>query len=222
MPTHRRSALLLCALPALLLFGVAFGGDLPALPKAFHAKTYPAVDAHDDEKVAIAADPYDMPDKASVFVVDYKGNDYLPIRVIVSNDSDQPLSLGGMKIQMTTVNPRGKLEPAAAEDLFRRLSRQSRRGDEPQRIPVPLPRRKPKPAVPQKAQDEIEDLIFKALLVGPHSSVSGFIFLDVRDIEQPLAGGHLYLSGLRTSDGQELLYFDIPLEKYLTYRPAAR
>jgi hypothetical protein len=69
--------------------------------------------------------------------------------------------------------------------------------------------------------DEIESLRFKWLVVEPHSSVSGFYFFDVRDIEHPLAGGHIYLTGIRDDRNQELLFFDVPLEKYLSYRPAA-
>jgi hypothetical protein len=34
-----------------------------------------------------------------------------------------------------------------------------------------------------------------------------------------MAGAHLYVTGVLDSQGQELMYFEIPLEKYLTYRP---
>src|SRR6266704_3116502 len=72
-------------------------------PKAFHAKTYPAHDAHDSEKVSIAADPYDMPEKtANVFTVAYKKEGFLPIHFIVSNDGDQPISLMRMKAVLIT------------------------------------------------------------------------------------------------------------------------
>ena len=40
-------------------------------PAAQPAKTYPAHDDHADDKVAIAADPYDTPDKAKIFSVDF-------------------------------------------------------------------------------------------------------------------------------------------------------
>ena len=39
-------------------------------------------------------------------------------------------------------------------------------------------------------------------------------------MSQPLAGAHLYVTGVRDGNGSELMFFDIPLEKYLTYRPA--
>ena len=201
-----------------------FAKDAPQPPpKATHAKTYPALDAHDDDKVAIAADPFDMADKTAFMQVPYKDNDILPIRVIISNDSDAPLNLSGMVLQVNTVNPRAKLAPADVDDLQRRLARQTRRGDEQSRnpLPFPLPGRKMKPAVKKEWQEELESLRFKWLVVEPHSSVSGFFFFDVRDLEHPLAGGHLYVTGIRNESGRELLFFDIPLEKYLTYRPTA-
>ena len=58
------------------------------MPRAFHAKTYPARDTHEDEKFTVAADPYDLEDKeAPIFAVNYTKEGLLPIHVIFSNDS---------------------------------------------------------------------------------------------------------------------------------------
>jgi hypothetical protein len=190
------------------------------LPKAFHANTYPAHEAHDDEKVSIAADPYDLPDKAAIFVVNYKDSDLLPMQFILSNDGDQAISLVDMQVELITAD-RSKIPPATVDDLYRRLARQTRRGDEPARnpLPVPLPRQKVKPSVSKQAQAEIESMQFRARAVEPHSLQSGFLIFDVQGIPNPLAGAHLYVHGLRDQDGKELFYFEIPMEKYLTYRP---
>jgi hypothetical protein len=190
------------------------------LPKAFHANTYPAHEAHDDEKLSIAADPYDMPDKAAIFVVDYKASGLLPMHFIISNDGDQAISLVDMQVELITAD-RSKIPSATVDDLYRRLSRQKRRGDEPARnpLPVPLPRSKVKPTVSRAAQAEIESMQFLAKAVEPHSLQSGFLIFDVQGIPNPLAGAHLYVHGLRDQAGKELFYFEIPMEKYLTYRP---
>ncbi len=190
------------------------------LPKAFHAKTYPAHESHPAEKVSIAVDPYDMPDKAALFVVDYKRSGLLPMHFIISNDGDQPVSLVDMQVELI-LHDRSKIPPATVDDLYRRLSRQKRRGDEPARnpLPVPLPRQKVKPTVSKEAQAEIEAMQFLARAVEPHALQSGFLIFDVQGIANPLAGAHLYVRGLRDQDGRELFYFEIPLEKYLTYRP---
>lgn len=214
-PRGRVLAIVLLAASAAWLFA-----ERQPLPKAFHAKTYPAHESHEDEKVSMAVDPYDMPDKAAIFVVNYKAADFLPIQLIISNDGDQPVSLVDMQVELVTVN-RSRIPPATEEDLYRRLGKQTRRGDEPQRnpLPVPLPRKKMKPTVSKEAQEEIEAMRFRAVAVEPHSLQSGFFFFDVRDIPNPLAGARFYVHGLRDHNGKELFFFEIPLEKYLTYRP---
>src|SRR5437660_151653 len=82
-----------------------------------------------------------------------------------------------------------------------------------------IPPRKPKRAVKEEVQDEIERSRFLARAVEPHSTQSGFVFLDVAGINNPLAGANLYLSGIRNSKGDEMIYFEIPMEKYLSYTP---
>jgi hypothetical protein len=42
------------------------------------------------------------------------------------------------------------------------------------------------------------------------------MFFDVSGISTPLAGANFYLTGVRDSKGNELMYFEIPLEKYLS------
>ena len=210
-------------LAALLLSSAAWiwAEKQPApLPKAFHAKTYPAHESHEDEKVSIAVDPYDMPDKAAIFVVNYRASGFLPMHFILSNDGDQAVSLVDMQVELITAD-RSKIPPATPDDLYRRLGRQTRRGDEPARnpLPVPLPRKKVKPTVSKEAQEEVEAMQFRARAVEPHSLQSGFLIFDVEGIPNPLAGAHLYVHGLRDQKGAELFYFEIPLEKYLTYRP---
>jgi hypothetical protein len=64
----------------------------------------------------------------------------------------------------------------------------------------------------------VESALFVSVPVTPQSTNSGFLFFDVRDIESPEAGAHIYLSGIR-SGTKELFYFDIPLEKYLNHTP---
>ena len=211
------------ALVLLAVAVLAYAKDKePPPPKAFHARTYPALDAHSDEQVFIAADPFDMADKTAFMQVPYAQHDILPVRIIISNDSDHALNLSQLVIQMNTVNPRAKLRPAETDDLYRRLARQDRRGDEQPKVnvPLPLPGRKLRSQVKKEWIEEIEALQFKWLVVEPHATVAGFVFFDVRDLEQPLAGGHIYLTGIRDDRGQELLFFDIATEKYLSYRPA--
>ena len=186
-------------------------------PRAQPAKTYPAHDAHNDEKVTIAADPYDVPEKASqVFSLPYHDKDYLPIYLVITNDGDQAVTFNVLDVKLVTTN-RTKLQPAQTDDLYRRFSRVKRRGDEPSRNPLPIPLpRKPDTGLPKGGADEIMNAQFRARAVAPHETQAGFVFFDVEGIRQPLEGAHLYVSGLRDGNGNELLFFDIPMDKYLT------
>lgn len=139
----------------------------------------------------------------------------MPIFFVVTNDSDQPIAFSGMKIQLITVD-RTKLSPSSPDDLLRRMSRPQRNDRPKTQLPIPLPGKKVKGAVSRKAQDEIDQAQFAAKAIEPHSTSSGFLFFDVSDISTPLAGANFYLTGVRDAGGTELMYFEIPLEKYLS------
>jgi hypothetical protein len=182
-----------------------------ARPVAHPAKTYPAHDDHPTEQIAAAVDPYDMPDKAQIFSVNYHEHGFLPVFLVITNDSSEPVSLSAMKTQLVTKN-RSKLSPATADDIYRALAHPSVGG-----TPNPLPwPKKVKGTVGKEALDEINEAQFGAKAVEPHSTQSGFLFFDVSEISAPLAGANFYLTGVHDAKGNELMYFEIPLEKYLS------
>lgn len=219
MRSLRQSALLTVVL-MLLACALAYAGKEFAPPRASHAKTYPAHDEHANERVVVAVDPFDTEAKADVFRTKWGENGYLPVRLIVSNDGDQPVALTKLLVELVTAR-RSKIQPATNEDLYRRISRIRHRGDEPRNLPLPFPRQGPRVGVDKKVREEVEAAQFKALAVEPHGSQSGFVFFDVQGIREPLAGAKLYVSGVRDSNGQELMFFEIPLDKYLA-RPAGQ
>ncbi len=184
-------------------------------PAAHAAKTYPAHDDHPDEKVAIAADPYDTADKAKILPVNFRDHGLLPIFFVISNDGGQPVSIANLQVTLTT-GDRAKLTPVAPEDIYRRLS--NPQGEtRPERFPVP--HRKVKGAVSQQEMDDIESSQFAAKAVEPHNTQSGFLYFDISDIAAPLAGAHIYVTGIDDAKGAELMYFDIPVDKYLNAPP---
>ena len=201
------SLLLLCSLAAL-------AAKEFVMPTAQPARTYPAHDDHPSEKVVVAVDPYDVEDKASIFTVNYRNNGYLPVFFVITNDSDQPISTVGMKAQLNTKD-RSKLFPATMDDLLRRLSHPSR-NDRQNTLPIPLPKKEVKGGVSRRTWDEIDAAQFAAQAVEPHSTARGFLFFDVMDISNPLAGASFYLMGVNDAQGKELMYFEIPMEKYLS------
>jgi hypothetical protein len=185
-----------------------------SMPTAQPARTYPAHDDHPLEKVVVAVDPYDVEDKAAIFTVNYRNNGYLPIFFVITNEGDQTISLVGMKAQLNTKD-RSKLYPSSVDDLLRRLSHPSR-NDRPNPLPIPLPKKETKGGVSRKSWDEIEQAQFGAKAVEPHSTARGFFFFDVSGIENPLPGASFFLTGVRDSNGNELMYFEVPMEKYLS------
>ena len=195
-----------CAVATLV---VALGAKDFVKPLAQSAKTYPAHDNHTDDKVAIAADPYDSSDKAKIFSVNFHEHGFLPIFFVVTNDGDQPISIANIAVTLTTAK-RAKLTPIATEDIFRRLSN-PHANTHP--IPVPIPQKKVKGTISPKERDEIETSQFAAKAVEPHNTQSGFLFFDVEDITAPLEGAHIYITGVNDAKGTELMYFELPLDK---------
>jgi len=201
-----RVFLVSCAVAALV---VVLGAKDFVKPVAQPAKTYPVHDNHVDDKVAIAADPYDSPDKAKIFSVNFHEHGFLPIFFVVTNDGDQPISMANIAVTLTTAN-RSKLTPIATEDILRRLSN-PRANTHP--IPVPIPQKKVKGTISPKERDEIETSQFAAKAVEPHSTQSGFFFFDVEDVTAPLEGAHIDITGVNDAKGTELMYFELPLDK---------
>jgi len=211
MPSSRRVScefvLLLCAAACLPLCLTAKNFVKPVAKTAIN---YPAHDFHRDEKVSIAADPYDTPEKAGIFSVDFAAHGFLPVFFIVTNDGDQPVSIAKMEIILITAN-RSKLTPIGTDDLYRRLTNPQ---SSTRPSPIPLPH-KVKGVIGKKEMEEIESSQFAAKAVEPHTTQSGFLFFDVGGISSVLPGANIDITGVTDSKGQELMYFEIAVDKYL-------
>lgn len=209
---------------ALLAFPVlpdqALAADHVA-PNASDAASYPAVDIHANEQVAIAADPYDTRSKISIFRVDYLKYGFMPIRIIVTNNGDKPISLADARINFITAAG-DKIPTAEARDVERRIDK-IKRPDSGYKLPGPLPRIGNKSASKSKDIDaDFSSFEYSAIAVEPHSTRAGFLFYDLKGIANPLVGAKLNLSMLRNAAGKELFYFDIPFNKYLAANPGPR
>ncbi len=178
-------------------------------PKAENANTYPSKDAHANEKVTVAVDVYNSAPKDDIFITHYSQEGILPIFLVITNDGDQPIRLKDMGAQLVTAR-RAKLEALDVEDVFRRVAHIQGSSNPRQVGPITLPGgNKNKKA--QQQLDEITRAHFAAEAVEPHTTRSGFLFFDVENVQQPVAGAHLYLTGVRDDRGNELMYFEIPL-----------
>ena len=210
LPLRSNRRWLVAALCALCCVPIARAGKNFVKPEAKTAINYPAHDFHRDEKVAIAADPYDAVDKAKIFSTNFAEHGFLPIFFIVTNDGDQPVSIANMNIILIT-DHHSKLTPVTTDDLYRRLSN-PQASTRPS--PIPLPH-KAKSGISKKEMEEIESSQFAAKAVEPHSTQSGFLFFDVGGITSPLRGANIDITGVADAKGSELMYFEIPADKYL-------
>ena len=204
-----------CTLP-LLLIGTAIGAGASnhAAPPVQPATTYPAVEVHDKEHVAIAVEPYDTKEKESIFRVDYLGHGVMPVRLIITNNGDKPISLRDARILFYTSGG-DRIQAAEPEDVERLMTRTEREG---KKIPMPgpLPSIKMKPKASNKdIQQDFDQFEYQALVVEAHTTRAGFLFYDVSELNHPLDGAKMHLHKLRDADGNELFFFEIPFDPYL-------
>ena len=183
-------------------------------PAVQPATTYAAVEVHEDEKLAIAAEPYDTKEKESIFKVDYLSHGVMPIRLIVTNNGDRPISLRDARILFLTAAGE-KIQAAEPEDVERLMTQKERQGSKiPMPGPIPSIKLKPK-ASNQDIEQDFNTFEYQALVVEAHTTRAGFLFYDVSQLDHPLRGAKLHLHKLRDADGQELFYFEIPFDKYI-------
>jgi hypothetical protein len=183
-----------------LLFRAGAAEHAP--PPAGVATSYPAFDLHPAEQVAIAAEPYNTQEKASIFRFKYLQYGFMPIRIIVTNNGD--ITAAGDKI------------PAAEPEEVERRIGGIKRPDGGYKLPGPLPRIGNKSSTKNKdVEEDFHDFEYSAVAVEAHTTRAGFLFYDVDGLANPLAGGKLNLRMLRSADGKELFYFEIPFDKYL-------
>jgi hypothetical protein len=216
-----RTFVLSLPLAAALLAPAAVAASKKA-PPALAATAYPAHDTHDKDKVTIAVEPFDTRAKGEFFRLDYAGHSLLPVRLVIQNDSDAPLDLNQARIQFIASD--GTKVPAATpEEINRRLFRFQ--DIKQKRIPGTPITYKPTP-VDKKILDDDKDFSFSQTIVPPHSSASGFLFYDTKDLDDPpMRGAELYVKMLHTQkDGKdtELFAFSVPFDKFIEAEKAKK
>jgi hypothetical protein len=207
------AAALLCLLPS-----AAHAGEKKA-PPAKPASEYAANDTHPAEHVTVAAEPCDDTKLCPFFRLPYLEHGLIPIRVIFTNDSDKALSLEDARMQFISAN--NDTIPAATEDeINRRIF--TIHSTQPIHIPLdPFPiKRTP---IDKKVTDDTNDFGFKSTVIQPHSSLDGYLFYDIKGLDDPaVKHAELYIKMVHTLDGtQELFAFTIPFDKWLAANPNA-
>ena len=208
------------ALSALLLTPLAArAGDKPRKPlPAADAKTYALHDTHDG--ITVAAEPGDLKETRPDTRLDYFHHGFMPIRVIVTNDTAQPVSLQDARI-LFVARDNYTRNAATDDDLERRMF--SKKYSDGTKIPLPAPLPSitiHHPGIDKQITADDTDFGFSSTTVPPHSTAAGYLFYDTRDIDEPaLENATLELRKVRwASSNKELQAFEIPL-KPSTARP---
>lgn len=200
-----------------LLFFAAAVFALPALaqhpaPPANAADQYPAFERHADDHLIIAVDPYDTAEKSAIFRVNYTSANIIPVRIIITNNGDTPISLNNAVIDFIT-GAGDKIPAAEPRDAERALDRPANPRN---KIPIgPIKIGGKGKNLDKKIEEDFSEFEYNAIAVEPHTTRAGFLFYDLQDLGNPLVGAHLELRRIQSSDGRELFAFEIPFDKYL-------
>ena len=212
----------LCPAPLLVPL-LCWALALPALasdhtpPPVTPATSFPAVDVHAKEHVAIAAEPYETKEKQSIFHVQYAKYGVIPVRLVVTNLGDSPISLRDARILFETAGGQ-RVQAAEPEDVERLMNPYQPHGAMPMPSPIPqihgLHRDRAGKNV-KNVEADFNTFEYAAIVVEPHTTRAGFLFYVVPGLKDPLRGADLYLNDLRNASGQQLFPFQIPFDKYL-------
>lgn len=193
-----------------LSIAAAMAADKNSARDAFRvepAEAYP--NRQTNEKVVIAAEPYDSPEKAKAAFGKVNPNQFgvLPVLIVIHNGNPRALDLHQMRIEYITPD-RKRVEATPAKDVryLRSPGRPPVAGPEP-------PRRGPLPTGRGGKRNpldtwEIEGRAFAPKMLPAGESAHGFFYFQTR----PRPGSRIYITGLREAGTQrELLYFEIQL-----------
>jgi len=181
-------------------------------PPVTPASNFPAVEVHDNEKVAIAIEPYETREKQEIFNIEYAKYGVIPVRLIITNLGDKPISLRDARILFETATGE-RIQAAEPADVQRVLHPNNQPKTMPLPGPLPSLKRKPKNQN-NEVQEDFDTFEYQALAVEPHTTRAGFLFYVVQR-HDPLKGADLYINKLRNDEGEELFPFQIPFDKYL-------
>jgi hypothetical protein len=207
----RRSLTLLLA----LTFAVSASAEKARKPvPPLQANEYPYHQADEANHVTIAAEPCTTKETLPNFRLKYADHGFLPIRVIVTNDSDLAINLDDARIHFIAAD--GSSIPAATDEELQRglFTMKSATGT---RIPLglPIPITVGKKNISKDIISDDNDFGFPTTTVQPHTTVAGYLFYDTTNLDQPvLDHATLELRKVRVMlNNKALDSFEIPLSK---------
>ena len=214
-PQRRRSKintawLSLCLLTALISANPSYAAD-KAPPPAQAATTYADVDSHPAEHVSIAAEPF-TGSKAEFFHINYPAYGIMPIRMIITNDGDTPISLAQARIDYITAAG-DKIPAAQIEDVERMIDTPPNPGAKIPLGPIPIKVGGKGKNRDKQIKADFDAYAYSSIAIEPHTTHAGFLFYDVSGVDHPLIGAKLEVRQLQASDGKQMFAFEVPFYK---------
>jgi len=198
-----------------LLAALPVAADKPKF-EAKSAEGYPAKQSQKDVTVAVKPFVSDAEMKRAFDDVKPYKHGVTPVLLVISNAGDHPLGLEDLKVRFITAGREG-IDAIPAEDLqYYKPKGHKPKGRPPYIPPVPgtgsvFGKGKKGPL----AKWSIQEREFKAPVVPPRTSVSGFFYYLTGNEPDPIPGAAIYITGIRDlKTGKELFYFEIPLDPY--------
>src|SRR6185312_7777508 len=114
-----RPRLALALVLALCAAALPLSAKQHKIPKPKNASAYPCHDEH--ASVVVAAEPYNTTEQGKLFRVPYLKNGFLPIYLVVTNNSDEAISLDQARIDFISAE-RDRITAAVPGDVERRMT----------------------------------------------------------------------------------------------------
>lgn len=157
-------------------------------------------------QVTVGAEAYTKSDKLKTAFGKLDPNEYgiLPVLVVIQNDSNKTIRLDTLQVRYTGPNG-AKVEATPARDVkYLRGADRPRVYAGPPGMAKVIGKKNPLNAW------EIEGRAFNAKMLPPQQTASGFFYFQT-ELQK---GATVYLNGLKEAgaDGQDLFYFEIPLD----------
>ncbi len=202
--------LTLCVLGALTCSHPGRAAD-KAPPPAQAATTYLDVDTHPAEHVSIAAEPF-TGSRAEFFHLNYPAYGLMPVRMVITNDGDTPVSLSQARIDFITAAG-DKIPAAQIEDVERMIDTPPNPGAKIPLGPIPIKVGGKGKNRDKQIKADFDAYGFSSIAVEPHTTHAGFFFYDVSGIDHPLIGAKLEVREVQASDGKQMFAFEVPFYK---------
>lgn len=157
------------------------------------------------QQVTVGAKSFDKPElveQAFGRKLDLLKYGIVPVLVVVANTGKEAIDLQNIEVNLVATD--GRHAAAVTPDELMHLNGPTKRPGI-KKTPIPMPK-KHNPL----ESAEIVTRAFAAKIIPPGDSASGFFFFEA----EPEKGDKLYLSGMHQArSGQEILYFEFPLEQ---------